>query len=158
MGAELLGYWASKEIVSAMLKMVSELAPRHPHERILHILFPSLSFRSSGGWWSCVPLLFPGVGGLNNSSAGPRLGADAVNHTSEIGSCRTWARCLLGNTARRGWPDAVVDLARWRIRARVRMGGLCAHRDARTGQGAAVGSLRIGREIICAEEAFLRFN
>lgn len=92
----------------AMLKLVSRDS-RSLFGYHRDTLFPSLSSRSSGGLWSS---LLPGVGDCSSSSAGPSRGAAAVNHTSEMGSGLTCARCLLGRIWRRELLPAEVDLQR----------------------------------------------
>ena len=149
------GYWEAVETAFGALSNVSIFA--RVVLRTASVLFPSLSKRSSGGLWSLAPLP-PGVGGPSRSSAGPIFGEVAVNHSSEMGSDLTWARCLLGRTWRKELlPTAVVDLQRrgeWALAA-----GLLIHlEEAKAGQRAGPGSLRIGLEVIWAVEAFLRIE
>jgi hypothetical protein len=110
------------------------------------ILFPRRISLSSGGLWSASR---PGLGGPNNSSAGPYRGDAAVNQTSEIGSGLTCARCLFGKTWRNGLLAAEEDLDR-----RGTWAWMAVHVGAGRARLATGGSLRIGPEVIWAEEAF----
>ena len=78
-----------------------------------------------------------------------------MNHSSEIGSGLTWARFLFGSTWRKELLPTVVDLQRRGMRTL--LGDLLFHlEDAEAGRCAGTGSLRIGLEVIWAQEAFLR--
>lgn len=93
----------------------------------------------------------------SSSSSGPVRGKEEVNQSSEIGSGRTCARCLLGRTWRGNILPVVVDLHLCEIVV-VRTGGEIKRVADAEEQAAAVDSLLIGLEVIWEAESFLKIQ
>jgi hypothetical protein len=92
----------------------------------------------------------------SSSSSGPVRGKEEVNQSSEIGSGRTCARCLLVRTWRGNILPVVVDL---HLREMVvRTGGEIKRVAEAEEQAAAVDSLLIGLEVIWEAESFLKIR